>query len=521
MNTAAEQLQLLDANDEDSLLLTGGEFDPLSWLDMMSTNLDRLNVAYKLSQKKSFSQSEAKFKHEMKKLIGKAKQQDTTENAQLITNLKKEHTERVQSFAAAFREGKRVRKATCFAKSNPFSFAAFRSRSERKIAPVKRPDSTHFISDPFELAEHFAEVHSAKTNGEDPNPLLREAGLPPCPQNTSILNHTLSQLGTSLEEIMPLQLENPEEPIEDNIDFHDIKDVFKSMKQGAAPGPSGRDKCFYHFLFKLFPNKFVLAVNELANLPDIDSSPYVWYKRRKIIFIRKKNKKPVAVSDYRPISLLEVFYKIVSKALASKLSPHLADIVGTSQFGFVKSRCMNTAQTTLLLAAEEIRKSNQPGGMLFLDIAGAFDSIISSTNAEILSHTFPNSDLPTMLCNLTQYGMAYTEVNGYSSQPFKLRGGTGQGDPFSTFAYNVQHTLWTNLNGWLISRRIPESIMYILDRDINQTGSRIHPIKVDPVLFADDSAEFLNFSNSAQARSYLNILALSRMPTGLRINHKK
>ena len=516
-----EQLQFLDAKADDDLLKTGGEFDPLSWLDMISTNLDRINVNFKLSQKKTFKQSETKFKREMCTLISKANQQDTFENAQLISNLKKEHTERVQSFATAFREGKRVRKATCFAKSNPFSFAAFRSRSERRIAPIKRPESSTLISDPFELVEHFAEMHSIKTNGEDPDPLLREAGLPPLPQNASVLQHTLSNLGTSLEEIMPLQLQNLEVPINNIIDFPEIKAVFKTMKQGAAPGPSGRDKCFYHFLFKLFPDKFVLAANDLANLPDIDSSPYAWYKRRKIIFIRKKNKKPVAVSDYRPISLLEVFYKIVSKALSSKLTPYLADIVGTSQFGFVKTRCMNTAQTTLLLAAEEIRKTNQPGGMLFLDIAGAFDSIISSTNAEILSHTFPDSDVPSMLCNLTQYGMAYTEVNGYSSQPFKLRGGTGQGDPFSTFAYNVQHTLWTNLNGWLISRRIPESIMYIPDGAITQAGDRIRSIKVDPVLFADDSADFLNFSNITQARSYLNILALSRIPTGLRINHKK
>ena len=49
---------------------------------------------------------------------------------------------------------------------------------------------------------------------------------------------------------------------------------------------------------------------------------FTWIKKRTIIFIKKKQKnKANKCSDFRPISLLEVLYKILSKLLLEKLNP--------------------------------------------------------------------------------------------------------------------------------------------------------------------------------------------------------
>merc|ERR1712079_440044 len=82
----------------------------------------------------------------------------------------------------------------------------------------------------------------------------------------------------------------------------------------------------------------------------------------------------VHVSDYRPISLLEFLYKIISKALVNKIENQLPLIVKENQYGFVKSRRMSSATMSIIGAVSEVKRRSE-GLVMFLDIAKAFDSI--------------------------------------------------------------------------------------------------------------------------------------------------
>ena len=81
-----------------------------------------------------------------------------------------------------------------------------------------------------------------------------------------------------------------------------------------------------------------------------------------IVFIPTKGKDLKNPANYRPISLFEVFYKLVSKILANKLAHKLPDIVDTFQFGFVKQHCISTEQSTIQLLhtfpQDQIKKLN-------------------------------------------------------------------------------------------------------------------------------------------------------------------
>jgi hypothetical protein len=44
------------------------------------------------------------------------------------------------------------------------------------------------------------------------------------------------------------------------------------------------------------------------------------------------------VKDYRPISLIHSFRKLVTKILASRLAGRIQDIVSLNQFAFIKKR---------------------------------------------------------------------------------------------------------------------------------------------------------------------------------------
>ena len=68
-------------------------------------------------------------------------------------------------------------------------------------------------------------------------------------------------------------------------------------------------------------------------------------------------------SDYRPISLLEKLYKLLSKLLLEKVVPSMTNLCRPHQFGFSKGRAMSLC-------------SASTGALIFFDIQSAFDCVI-------------------------------------------------------------------------------------------------------------------------------------------------
>jgi hypothetical protein len=55
-----------------------------------------------------------------------------------------------------------------------------------------------------------------------------------------------------------------------------------------------------------------------------------------VVLVPKKQN-PLKVNDYRPISLIHSFSKIISKLMANRLAPELNHLVSLNQTDFIKS----------------------------------------------------------------------------------------------------------------------------------------------------------------------------------------
>ena len=80
-------------------------------------------------------------------------------------------------------------------------------------------------------------------------------------------------------------------------------------------------------------------------------------------------------ADFRPITMIHSFAKLISKVLALRLAPRLNDLVAKNQNAFIQSRTIQDNFKYIQSAAAMIRKKKVPMLLLKLDISKAFDTL--------------------------------------------------------------------------------------------------------------------------------------------------
>ena len=140
-----------------------------------------------------------------------------------------------------------------------------------------------------------------------------------------------------------------------NIDFaslevpftkEEIDDIVKCMPTDKSPGPDGFNGAFLKNCWDQVKEHFYqLCFSFFAGDLDISSINTAY-----ITLIPKKSD-PEYVNDYRPISLVSITLKLLTKLLANRMQKVIIQALHKNQYGFIKSR---TIQDCLAWAFEYI-----------------------------------------------------------------------------------------------------------------------------------------------------------------------
>jgi hypothetical protein len=100
----------------------------------------------------------------------------------------------------------------------------------------------------------------------------------------------------------------------------------------------------------------------------------------------RKNNVPRQVQDYRPISLIHSFSKLITKALSTRLAPLMQQLVQPNESAFIKGRVIHDNFHTVQQTAKLMHAQKWSCCQLKVDIAKAFDTMSWPFLLELLHH---------------------------------------------------------------------------------------------------------------------------------------
>jgi len=144
-----------------------------------------------------------------------------------------------------------------------------------------------------------------------------------------------------------------------------------------------------------------------------------------------KKKDPTDISNYRPITLLNTDYKILTKVLALQLMEPIHAMVHPDQAGFIPGRAIadHIRLAKAIINFAELTEEN--GAIIALDQEKAYDKIRHDYLWETLkAFSLPEPFIRTIKA-LYQNAHTVVAINGILSKPFHVTRGVRQGDPLS------------------------------------------------------------------------------------------
>ena len=273
----------------------------------------------------------------------------------------------------------------------------------------------------------------------------------------------------------------------------------QSFKENKSPGNDGLTVEFYKTFWGILGKLLVESLNCAFDYGELSNSQ----KQAIITLIEKKGKDRRQISNWRPISLINLDTKIGSKAIARRLQKVIPDIVHYNQNAYVKGKSIFDAVRAIDDILEFTEREKIQSLMVAIDFKKAFDSINRNFMLETLSAfnfgpTFMRW-IRTFYQNITSSVMN----NGFSTGPFNIRRGVRQGDPLSPYLFII----------------CLETLAITVRGNKNIQGILVGKEEIKLEMFADDVTAFLRNIRSLEV--LLHTADLFNKCSGLEINFEK
>ena len=293
--------------------------------------------------------------------------------------------------------------------------------------------------------------------------------------------------------------EQDQEKVQGEITLEECSKIINLFAKNKTPGNDGLQIEFYIKFWDYIGPLLVECFNFSFRSGVLSNSQ----RQAVISLLAKKDKDRLYVENWRPISLLNIDYKVLSKCLSERVKKVIEKLIDNSQSGFIKDRNTSDCIRTILDIIDTTEKEESPGLLITVDFQKAFDSLSWDFLFKALN-TFNFGDNYIAWVRLCYTNISSCIINyKTTSQYFPIEKGVRQGDPLSPYLFILAVELM--------------SIQIRSDTNIKGIVCNGKEIKI--VSYADDTTAFLRDENDA---AYLfNRLKEFEKCSGLKVNKSK
>ena len=452
--------------------------DLATWWDRGKEQIKELSRNFSVQKHRSQQQE---LKDRKKKLRNAQRKSDLTGEAchKRLTSELQNHVRRIEQQLA---EGAKIRSKAMHLSYNEtcskYFFNLEKKHGEDKLIRAVQSSNSDLISEPAAIRAEIKSFYESLYSAE------------PC--NKPIQMQLLTKIDKQISDDQNTALTQP-------FTREDLEKSIKQMANGKSPGLDGLPAEFYKQFFDLIADDLLLVFTELLQSGRMSAS-----QRTGLITLLYKKGDRTDLKNWRPISLLNCDYKILSKMISLRLAKVLEDIIEPDQTCSVPNRSIITNGLLLRDLIQIANEKNLPAALISLDQLKAFDRV----NWDFLFQTMSAFNFhPTFVSWIK---LLYTDisscvrVNGHLTETFSLTRGVRQGCPLSPLLYVI----------------VAEVFAISIRQNSNIQGIPIPPRSTNKISqYADDTT--LTVVGDKSIDEVFSTVTLFEQASGARINLQK
>lgn len=207
--------------------------------------------------------------------------------------------------------------------------------------------------------------------------------------------------------------------------------ALKGMDFNKSPGPDGLSKEFYLTFFDILGDVLEKIIQHIFENNSLSQSQKLSY----ISLLCKDPTNSTDMKNWRPISLLNVDYKIISKVLTNRLNTVIENVVHPDQTCSVKSRSILDNVHLLRNIIDYVNQKELTCIFLNLDQEKAFDRVSYEYLFTVLENLGFKESFVRWIKILYHDISSSVIVNNFISKPFNILRGVRQGCSLSPLLY--------------------------------------------------------------------------------------
>ena len=215
------------------------------------------------------------------------------------------------------------------------------------------------------------------------------------------------------------------------LSMKELTDALNKTDGKTSPGSDGLGYAFYKVFWREMRTLVLNSMNKSLRSRLLPTSQRLGL----ISMIPKGTKDRRFLQHWRPICLLNCWYKLLSSALATRLEAALQEVISKDQTGFLRSRFINENNLITHEVLEYSKKHRKRGLLLCIDFSKAFDTLDHQFIKDTLKYLgFGNRFIAFIGATLNEFCASILHAGNMSPQ-FPLRRGARQGDPLASLLF--------------------------------------------------------------------------------------